>query len=145
MNIYVASSWRNQGQPTIVSLLANMGHEVYDFRHPAAGNNGFHWTEIDARWKDWTPEECVDALDDPIAERGFAFDFAAMQRADAFVGVMPFGISASLEMGWAAGHGKPTALLLSDGEPELMVKMLTQICPNVDALVATVNAWADPH
>lgn len=33
--IYVASSWRNQHQPQVVSFLREQGHEVYDFRHPA--------------------------------------------------------------------------------------------------------------
>lgn len=32
--IYVASSWHNQDQPQIVRFLRNLGHEVYDFRHP---------------------------------------------------------------------------------------------------------------
>lgn len=44
--IYVASSWRNQHQPQVVSFLREQGHEVYDFRHPA-GKTGFQWSQID--------------------------------------------------------------------------------------------------
>nr|DAI36486.1 MAG TPA: Nucleoside deoxyribosyltransferase [Caudoviricetes sp.] len=44
--IYVASSWRNQHQPQVVSFLREQGHEVYDFRHPA-GKTGFQWSQIE--------------------------------------------------------------------------------------------------
>lgn len=145
MKIYVASSWRNNVQPRVVEVLRNMGHEVYDFKNPKEGDKGFHWSEIAINWEMWTPEEYIEALDHPVAEAGYKSDFDAMEWADAFVGVMPFGRSASLEMGWAAGRGKLTALLLSDSEPELMVKMLAQLCPDMDSLKATVIAWSDPH
>ena len=143
--IYVASSWRNERQPEVVALLRECGHEVYDFRNPKEGDKGFHWSEIDPNWKNWTPEEYIEALDHPIAEAGYKSDFDAMLWAEVFVGVMPFGRSASLEMGWAAGQNRPTYLLLSDGEPELMVKMLYDIIPDMDTLRAYALAWADPH
>ncbi len=127
MKIYVASSWRNQQQSVIVSRLRSAGFEVYDFRNPRPGDNGFSWSEIDPEWEEWTEGQYVNALSHPLAEAGFKSDMDAMEWADCFVGVMPFGRSASLEMGWAAGHGKRTALLLSSGEPELMVKMLDAV------------------
>ncbi len=122
--IYIASSWRNERQPILVEMLKAAGHEVYDFRNPKTDNAGFHWSDIDPDWKDWSPEKYRDCLSHPIAEEGFKSDMDAMKWADMFIGVMPFGRSASLEMGWAAGQGIETILLLSDGEPELMVKML---------------------
>ena len=39
MKIYVASSWRNQHQPEIVTMLRANGFKVYDFRKPALGND----------------------------------------------------------------------------------------------------------
>jgi len=69
-------------------------------------------------------------------------DKQAMHWADAFVGVMPFGRSASLEMGWAAGAGKLTLLLLADGEPELMVKMLGHICVDLDEVLDALACYA---
>ena len=45
--IYVASSWRNQYYPEVVSALRSAGHEVYDFRNPPHGGSGFRWTDID--------------------------------------------------------------------------------------------------
>ncbi len=45
--IYVASSWRNTYYPEVVARLKEAGHEVYDFRNPTHGGNGFRWTDID--------------------------------------------------------------------------------------------------
>jgi hypothetical protein len=137
--IYVASSWRNDIQPIVVKALRDVGHEVYDFKNPREGDKGFHWSEIDPDWKLWTPEKYRTCLRHPIAESGFKSDFDAMLWAEFFVGVQPFGRSASLEMGWAAGAGKPTILLLENGEPELMVKMLTRICCSIEEVLDAVE------
>jgi hypothetical protein len=135
VKIYVASSWRNKLQPGVVRALRAAGHEVYDFRNPKPGDNGFHWSDIDPDWQNWTPEEYREGLKHPVAYAGFKSDFDAMKWADVFVGVQPFGRSASLEMGWAAGQGKKTMLLLENGEPELMVKMLDCICCGMNEVI----------
>ena len=123
--VYVASSWRNVTQPLVVGALRAEGHEVYDFKNPRPGDNGFHWSEIDPDWKSWTVEQYRDALRHPIAQAGFASDFNAMEWADTFVLVLPCGRSAHLELGWAAGKGKEAHILsLEPCEPELMVKMI---------------------
>lgn len=131
--IYVASSWRNPIQPLIVDVLRGDGHQVYDFRNPAPGNNGFRWSEIDSEWLGWTPETFIPLLDHEIAIAGFELDWEAMNWADTFVLVLPCGRSAHLEAGWALGAGKLTALLLhEDGfEPELMYRMADLITHDV--------------
>ena len=53
--IYLASSWRNEGQPALVRLLRAAGHLVYDFRDPPSGSGGFQWTDIDPGWQGWKP------------------------------------------------------------------------------------------
>lgn len=106
MKIYVASSWRNIYQETVVHILREMKHEVYDFKEPMPGCHGFSWSEIDPAWKQWTPYKYREALSHPVAHAGYGRDFAAMRWADCFVGVLPYGCSASAEMGWAAGNGK---------------------------------------
>ena len=121
MKIYVASSWRNVLQPGIVVMLRRCGHEVYDFRNPAPGNNGFSWSEIDPDWQRWTPKQYREALDHPIAKRGFECDMTALRECDACVLVLPSGRSASFEFGWAIGHGKQGAVVMFEPcEPELM-------------------------
>lgn len=139
MNIYVASSWRNDRQPEIVAALRRAGHEVYDFRNPRPGNDGFRWTEIDPDWQRWTPEQYRQALTHPVAEDGFRSDFDAMRWADAGVLVMPCGRSAHLEAGYFVGAGKPLYILVSEAEPELMYKMATAICLTVDELLRVVR------
>ena len=143
MKIYVASSWRNDIQPSVVEALRNAGHDVYDFRKPSPGNNGFHWSDIDPAWQEWSIERYRECLDHPIAQEGYDHDYAAMFWADVFVGVQPFGRSASMEMGWAAGRGKTTILLLENGEPELMVKMFNHICCSLCEVLTLLEALND--
>ncbi len=137
--VYVASSWRNEKQPAVVECIRHEGHEVYDFRNPRGNDLGFHWSEIDKEWHNWTPEEYKEALWHPFAVAGFQSDMMAMIWADVFVGVQPFGRSASLELGWAAGMRKKTILYLDNGEPELMVKMLDHICCSIDEVLAAIG------
>ena len=126
--IYVASSWRNQMQPAIVTMLRTAGFEVYDFK----ADDGFSWREIDDNWENWTNEEYIKALDHPRSQSGYKRDFDAMEWADTFVLVQPCGRSAHLELGWACGAGKKTAILLGNAiEPELMAKMADHITDNL--------------
>ena len=109
-------------------------HKVYDFR-----KEGFDWNDIDTNWEYWTIEEYKEYLDHYLACNGFKRDFNAMKWADVFIGVQPFGRSASIEMGWAAGQGKKTILLLANGEPELMVKIFDHICCNLTEVLSAVH------
>lgn len=134
--IYVASSWRCEHQPGVVNALRAAGHEVYDFRNPTDGNHGFHWSEIEESWKNWSPSDFRDSLYNPIAKRGFKLDFDAMKWADTCVLVLPCGCSAHLEAGYFVGAGKSLHILILDNcEPELMYKMAKSICLHVEELV----------
>ena len=147
--IYVASSWRNAIQPTVCAALRAEGHEVYDFRHPSVGNDGFHWTEVmpprrgdAATWSDGVPAtEYLDALGHPRAIEGFTFDMEAMAAADTCVLVLPCGRSAHLELGWFVGQGRRTAILLDDPcTPELMYRMVDFVTPTLEELSAWLGA-----
>ena len=140
MNIYVASSWRNPKQPMVVKQLLGAGYSVYDFREPVPGEGGFHWSEIDGDWQNWTPEQYVNGLNHPIAEHGYDRDMDAMIWADVFVLVQPCGRSAHLELGWACGAGKETYILLEENqEPELMAKMADFICCDMKELLTMLH------
>src|ERR1700761_2417486 len=122
MKIYVASSWRNEQQPGVVAALRAEGHEVYDFKD----SEGFHWTEVDPNWKEWPSDipRYLEGLQNPCAVRGFTRDMSALQGCDVCVYVMPCGVSASWEAGWAVGAGKPVIVYVPGlREPDLMVKM----------------------
>lgn len=145
MKIYVASSWRNQIQDVIVEVLRASGFEVYDFKNPAPGDNGFGWSEIDPDWKAWTASMFRRALESKPAERGFALDMAALRACDVCVLVLPCGRSAHLELGWACGAGRRTLALVLDSagphEPELMYKMLDSVCISVHEMLETLGRW----
>ena len=135
MNIYLASSWRNTEQPELVRILKEAGHDVYDFRNPPSGSGGFHWSDIDPNWQQWTPGEYAEALRHPIAIAGFDSDMTALRSCDTCVMLQPCGRSAALELGWACGNGRRTAILLRSGEPELMVSMVDRVCVTTDQLL----------
>ncbi len=126
--IYVASSWRNELQQGVVSVLRKAGYEVYDFKE-----NGFTWSSVDPNWEQWTNEEYLAALEHPSAVAGYNRDMEAMEWADTFVLVQPCGRSAHLELGWACGKRKKTVMFLthvSTLEPELMAKMADYFVTN---------------
>ena len=135
--VYVASSWRNSLQESVVAALKQCGYEVYDFKNPAPGNHGFHWSEIDPEWQSWTPEQFRHHLSEhPLTDQGFGFDMAALAECDICVLVLPCGRSAHLEAGYAIGAGKETIILLSPGdEPELMYKMTPYICTSMAEVI----------
>lgn len=143
LRIYLASSWRNASQPAVVRTLRDLGSEVYDFRAPVPGNEGFHWSEIDPAWETWTAREYVEALEDPIAVRGFGLDMAALGGCDACVLVLPCGRSAHLELGWAVGHGKRSAVYIvqPSTEPELMYRMVDHVVTDLRDLIDVVQQW----
>lgn len=134
--IYVASSWRNQYFPAVVEALRQAGHEVYDFRNPPHGGNGFRWTDVDPDAMDWTFEEYAEGLHHPLAERQFRADMDALEWASVCVLLLPCGRSAHTEAGWMAGAGKRVlALIPEKSEPELMYKLFDGVAGSVPELL----------
>lgn len=122
IRIYLASSWRNAYQATVLAELRAAGFEVYDFKNPAPGNQGFGWRQTIDR-PIATAVDLLEALAHPRAVAGFKFDFDAMKWADVCVLLLPSGNSAHLEGGWMAGQGKNVVVLAPElKEPELMYK-----------------------
>lgn len=147
MKIYVASSWRNRDQPAVVGALREAGHEVYDFKNPKEGDQGFHWKEVLLERDDrghCQPADLRRALTHPRAVEGFASDFGAMKWADVGVLLLPCGRSAHLEAGWMAGAGKPTLVLAPPSgasiEPELMYGVTgRELCVGFTELLAELE------
>lgn len=136
MKIYVASSWRNSYQSCAVRDLRAAGFEVYDFKNPATGEHGFHWSQIDSEWETWTPGQLSNALRDPIAVDGFNVDMNALKDADAVVLVLPCGRSAHLEAGYAAGTNKLVYIYSPEScEPELMYRMTEGVFAHLGMII----------
>ncbi len=140
MKIYLASSWRNLGQPGLLKQLREAGYDVYDFRHPSDDDDGFHWSAIDPKWREWTPDQFRQGLKHPLALKGFGHDMGALISSDVCLLLLPCGRSAHLELGWAAGAGKKTIVLATQPEEaELMYKMLTHFCVNMTEVFAALE------
>lgn len=123
LRIYVASSWRNNIQPSVVTALREAGHEVYDFKNPSADWKGFHWSDADPNYtKTNLAWYMADIERNPVCRKGFEYDKAALDWCNVCVLVLPCGRSAHLEAGYACGQGKTVIFMLSEDqwEPELM-------------------------
>lgn len=138
--VYVASSWRNTYQPLVVSAFHIAGIRVYDFRNPNKGDHGFHWSEIDSNWKEWSTPQFAKALKHPVAISGFKKDSIALADCTHLVLVLPCGRSAHLEAGAVAGLGKPTIMFSPRPcEPELMYGLMDQVTDNLREVVDFVH------
>lgn len=138
--IYLASSWRNPNQPEVLAALRAAGHEVYDFRNPAPGKNGFSWRDCGSQAAldhAKTIPSYLEAIESDRAAEGFSFDKAALDWCDTCVLALPCGRSAHLELGYACGQGKDTYVLLHEDkfEPELMYLLNTNICTDVEEII----------
>lgn len=143
--IYLASSWRNPDQPAVLAALRAAGHEVYDFRNPAPGQNGFSWRDCGAQASidhAKTIPSYLEAIQSDRAAEGFSFDKAALDWCDTCVLALPCGRSAHLELGYACGQGKDTYVLLHEDkfEPELMYLLNTDICTDVQEVIDLMAA-----
>lgn len=141
--IYVASSWRNTHYPLVIKTLRGIGATamlpephfgVHDFR---SSDGAFSWRDVDTDWENWDRCRYRDIVTNhPIADLGFERDMAGLRRATAVLLVGPSGRSAHLELGYAAGLGKPTAVYLpEDQEPELMYLMAGAIFTDITEVV----------
>ena len=133
--VYLASSWRNEAQPAVLAALREDGHDVYDFKNPAPGDNGFSWRQIGER-STWTAEHfATQVLDHPISAHGFSLDMNALEASSACVLLLPCGRSAHLELGYAVGKRKLTIVLMPTlEEPELMYRMCDYVETTVDGV-----------
>ena len=126
IRIYVASSFRNEFQPTVVSLLRHLKFQVYDFKD----GGGFEWSQIDSNWKEWSASEFIQKSKDPLVIKGFNTDMNALKACDICIMLMPCGNSAHLELGYAEGANKHTIVVLDQFKPcrpELMWNMADHI------------------
>lgn len=133
----------------IVSALRRCGHDVYDFRHPKPGDDGFRWQEVGGP-ANYKHGDRVSAdiyrkmLAHPRAVEGYESDISHVRDCDAVVYVLPCGRSASFEFGYAMGQGKKGYVVaFDDTEPELMFREAT-ILASMSDLFEAFGAPATP-
>ena len=136
--IYLTGSLRDCKVPAIAGTLRREGYDVHDDWH-AAGPHA------DDEWKRYERERghtLTEALRGKAARQVFQFDYSNLLKADAGVLIAPAGRSAHLELGWLAGRGKPTFVLLSD-DPErwdVMYQFCTAVFEDVHQLIRELQA-----
>ena len=142
MKIYVASSWRNEFFPEIVSRLRSEGYDVYDFRNPGDGGDGFRWSDVSADWLEWGPQRYRhELMNNPLCQRQFGNDERAMESCDACVLLLPSGRSAHTEAGWFAGKGRKVIVHIPiKQEPELMYRLFDAVTTTIDELLEALKA-----
>lgn len=99
---------RNPQVPQIANRLREEGFDVFDDWYSAG-------PEADDKWKEYERgrgHDYIEALQGYAAEHVFDFDQYHLRRCDLGVLVLPAGRSCHLEMGFLAGMGKPTFILL---------------------------------
>ena len=131
--IYLTGSLRDDKVPAVAGALRREGIEVHDDWHAAGPHADDEWK----RYERQKGHNLVQALAGEAAKTVFNFDKRFMHFADAGVLVAPAGRSAHLEIGWMAGQGKPTFVLLSD-DPErwdVMYQFCTAVFEDVHQLI----------
>lgn len=109
--VYIVGSLRNGHVPILANFIRKEAKiEVFDDWY-AAG------PEADDYWKKYEQEKGLSyrqALQGAAARNVFEFDKRNILASSHVLLVLPAGKSGHLELGWAAGKGKQTAILLDD-------------------------------
>ena len=138
MKIYIATSWKNPHYQYVRNSLIVKGYEVYDFQDP---KYQMYWGDIDPNWENWTISEFRESLATSIADESYQADMGGLRDSDVVVLLLPSNRSAHSEAGWHAGRGKPVYILSYEAiKPELMYKMYTGICGNLEELVEAIES-----
>lgn len=112
-SIYLIGSLRNPEVPKVAEKLRIAGFEVFDDWYAAGPEADDYWQ----RYEQARGHSFAEALQGYAAKHVYAYDREHLDRCDVGVLLMPAGKSAHLELGYMAGRGKRTFILL-DKEPE---------------------------
>ena len=112
-SVYLIGSLRNPQVPCIARALRLYDYDVFDDWYAAGPEADDHWQ----RYEQGRGHSFAEALQGYAAGHVYAYDRAHLNRCDMGVLLMPAGKSAHLELGFMAGLGKRTFILL-DKEPE---------------------------
>lgn len=135
MNIYVASSFKNEKQPEVVKALQKYNYNVYDFRNPNACQ--YHWSDIDPNYKRWNAQAFIKALHHPLVRAGYNSDFSALEDSEVCILILPCNRSSHLELGYAIGRSKYSAILLEEkNEPEAMYNLVDLLTTDLNEIIS---------
>ena len=131
--IYLIGSLRNPEIPHIGNKLREIGFDVFCDWHSAGPEADDSWQ----RYETIRGRSYVKALRGYAAQHVFQFDLTHLNRSDVGILMLPAGKSGHLELGYLAGQGKKTYILL-DKEPErwdVMYNFMTGVFFNIEDLI----------
>lgn len=137
-SIYVIGSLRNEEVPTVSKAIRSLGIDAFDDWY-AAG------PEADDYWKKYETDRGSSyevALAGHAARHVFEFDKYHLDRCDAALLVLPAGRSGHLELGYVAGSGRPSYILL-DGQDtrwDVMYQFATKVFKNKEEMIEYFKA-----
>ncbi len=106
--IYLVGSLRNERIPIIANALRDDGHEVFDDWHGAGETADDSWRSYEqARGRKYH-----EAIKGKAASNICEFDRSNILASDIVILILPAGRSGHMEIGFAAGAGKRTHILL---------------------------------
>jgi len=106
--IYLIGSLRNGAIPATASLLRQHDYQVFDDWYAAGPEADDYWKSYEqARGRGY-----IEALQGEAAKNVHRFDQSHLDGAAAAILVLPAGKSGHLELGYMAGKGKKTFILL---------------------------------
>lgn len=138
--VYVIGSLRNPCIPNLAECIRHgTGCDVFDDWYSAGPTADDHWKEYEqGRGHDY-----ITALRGEAAKNVYAFDKRHLDAATDVVLVLPAGKSGHLELGYCAGKGKNTYILLEpDTDPrwDVMYQFADHVVETVEALVEKLHA-----
>jgi len=137
-SIYLIGSLRNEYVPLVGDRLRSCGFEVFDEWYSAG-------PEADDYFKKYHIERGIkyeDALKGYAARHIFNFDRYHLDRCDCAVLLLPAGRSGHLELGYMAGKGKPTYVLMETDSDrwDLMYQFSNGVYFEIDKLIEELQA-----
>lgn len=131
-SVYLIGSLRNEEIPKIAQSLRTTGLDVFDDWFAAGPEADDYWKKYEeARGKSY-----IEALRSYAAVHVFEFDRHHLDRCDAALLALPAGKSGHLELGYVAGSGKPTFILLDRPDRwDVMYQFATRVFETKEEMI----------
>lgn len=140
--LYIIGSLRNPQIPVLANEIRELGIDEFSDWYAAGPEADDYWRAYEqGRGKTY-----AEALSGYAARHVFEFDKYHLDRCDAALLVYPAGKSAHLELGYMAGKGKPTFVLLDDPERwDVMLQFATKVFMDKEELMEYLHGKLTPQ
>lgn len=140
-SLYLIGSLRSELVPVISSKLRLLDIDIFDDWYAAGPEADDYWK----KYEQGRGHSYQEALQGYAARHVFSFDKYHLDRCDAALLVLPAGKSGHLELGYVAGSGKPTYILLDEADVrwDVMYQFASKIFLNEGEMIDYFNAVED--